>query len=296
MRSYYGRPVIKEPVWTWEIPTYFFTGGLGGAAAVLSLVARAAGNQKLGKTATYIGAAADLASPPLLDLRPRPPGAVPEHDARRQADLADEHRQLGAARLGRRLVDGGAARAEREAEAGQARRRGRRSALRADAGDLHRDPAREHRRAGLARGPQGAAVRLRRERRRERGRRVRAAAAAARGRARRGGSRSAASSPRTRSCSRWRSASASSASRTVEGTAGKLAWAAKAATSAGAALLGLRGRRSRAASVLGSALVLGGEVALRWSVFKAGFQSARDPRYTVEPQRARRDERERASG
>ena len=30
MRSYYGRPVIKEPVWTWEIPTYFFTGGLGG--------------------------------------------------------------------------------------------------------------------------------------------------------------------------------------------------------------------------------------------------------------------------
>ncbi len=30
-RSYYGRPVIKEPVWTWEIQTYFFTGGLAGA-------------------------------------------------------------------------------------------------------------------------------------------------------------------------------------------------------------------------------------------------------------------------
>ena len=31
--SYYGRPVIKEPVWRWEIPWYFFTGGLAGAAA-----------------------------------------------------------------------------------------------------------------------------------------------------------------------------------------------------------------------------------------------------------------------
>ncbi|HKF79476.1 MAG TPA: hypothetical protein VKB17_01470 [Thermoleophilaceae bacterium] len=30
-RSYYGQPVIKEPVWTWEIPCYFFAGGLAGA-------------------------------------------------------------------------------------------------------------------------------------------------------------------------------------------------------------------------------------------------------------------------
>jgi hypothetical protein len=39
--------------------------------------------------------------------------------------------------------------------------------------------------------------------------------------------------------------------------------------------------------LLACALGLAGEVALRWSVFKAGFQSARDPRYTVEPQRGR---------
>jgi hypothetical protein len=32
----------------------------------------------------------------------------------------------------------------------------------------------------------------------------------------------------------------------------------------------------------------------RWAVYKAGFQSARDPRYIVEPQRARLAERERA--
>jgi hypothetical protein len=34
--------------------------------------------------------------------------------------------------------------------------------------------------------------------------------------------------------------------------------------------------------------VLAGEAALRGSVFKAGFQSARDPKYVVRPQRERR--------
>jgi hypothetical protein len=38
---------------------------------------------------------------------------------------------------------------------------------------------------------------------------------------------------------------------------------------------------------VGGALVLAGELCLHWSVFKAGFQSARDPKYTVEPQRRR---------
>jgi hypothetical protein len=49
MESYYGRPVIKEPVWQPEIPFYFFTGGLGGASAVLSLAAEIAGNGRLAK-------------------------------------------------------------------------------------------------------------------------------------------------------------------------------------------------------------------------------------------------------
>lgn len=34
--GYYGRPMLKAPVWTWEIPTYFFVGGLAGMAAVLA--------------------------------------------------------------------------------------------------------------------------------------------------------------------------------------------------------------------------------------------------------------------
>jgi hypothetical protein len=68
-------------------------------------------------------------------------------------------------------------------------------------------------------------------------------------------------------------------------TAGKLARISKTCTAAGAALLAARASRSRAAAIGGGALVLAGELALRWSVFKAGFQSARDPRYVVVPQR-----------
>jgi formate-dependent nitrite reductase membrane component NrfD len=69
--------------------------------------------------------------------------------------------------------------------------------------------------------------------------------------------------------------------------AGKAARVAKACTAAGAGLLAWKGSRSRVAAVAGSALVLAGGAAMRWSVYKAGFQSARDPRYTVIPQRER---------
>ena len=72
-----------------------------------------------------------------------------------------------------------------------------------------------------------------------------------------------------------------------QGEAGRYGRLSKGLTAAGAGLLTVAGKRSRAAAVTGSALVLAGELALRWSVFKAGFQSARDPRYTVVPQRER---------
>ncbi|MES1247001.1 MAG: NrfD/PsrC family molybdoenzyme membrane anchor subunit, partial [Actinomycetota bacterium] len=66
MSSYYGRPILKEPVWTWQIPTYFFTGGVSGASSVLSLSAKLFGNERLARRALFVGAAADLVSPPLL--------------------------------------------------------------------------------------------------------------------------------------------------------------------------------------------------------------------------------------
>jgi hypothetical protein len=43
--------------------------------------------------------------------------------------------------------------------------------------------------------------------------------------------------------------------------------------------------------VAGGALMLAGAMTTRWSIYKAGFQSAADPKYVVEPQRARREQR-----
>ncbi|HKV06822.1 MAG TPA: NrfD/PsrC family molybdoenzyme membrane anchor subunit, partial [Thermoanaerobaculia bacterium] len=39
--TYYDRPVLKEPVWIWSIPLYFWVGGTAGAAAVLGAAAQA---------------------------------------------------------------------------------------------------------------------------------------------------------------------------------------------------------------------------------------------------------------
>lgn len=66
LRSYYGRPVLKEPVWSWEIPWYFFAGGLAGASADLALVARLAGNEKLARRALLLALGGAGASPVLL--------------------------------------------------------------------------------------------------------------------------------------------------------------------------------------------------------------------------------------
>lgn len=55
---------------------------------------------------------------------------------------------------------------------------------------------------------------------------------------------------------------------------------------AGATLLARRGRRTLAATA-GGVLLNAGAITIRWSVFKAGSQSAGDPKYTVGPQRSR---------
>jgi hypothetical protein len=65
-RSYYGRPIIKEPVWTWEVPWYFFVGGLAGASASLGLGARLAGNHRLARSAWTAAAAGVTVGTPLL--------------------------------------------------------------------------------------------------------------------------------------------------------------------------------------------------------------------------------------
>jgi hypothetical protein len=65
--GYYGLPLLKPPVWTWEVPAYFFVGGAAGAAAVIGAVARRTGGEpSLVRDARWIAAVGAAASAPLL--------------------------------------------------------------------------------------------------------------------------------------------------------------------------------------------------------------------------------------
>jgi formate-dependent nitrite reductase membrane component NrfD len=72
-----------------------------------------------------------------------------------------------------------------------------------------------------------------------------------------------------------------------DGTAGRRLKAAKALTAAGALGAATVARRSRAGAALSGAALLAGSALTRFGLFEGGMASARDPRYTVEPQRAR---------
>ena len=74
------------------------------------------------------------------------------------------------------------------------------------------------------------------------------------------------------------------------GRAGQLMRASKALTIAGAAGA-VVGRRSRLLSALAGKALLAGSVCTRFAIFEAGQESARDPKYTVVPQRERLDRR-----
>ncbi len=74
------------------------------------------------------------------------------------------------------------------------------------------------------------------------------------------------------------------------GRAGTLLRTARALTVAGG-LGALFGRRSRVLSALSGLLLNAGAATTRFGIFEAGMQSARDPRYTVVPQRQRLAER-----
>jgi Polysulphide reductase, NrfD len=72
--GYYGQPVVKPPVWTWEIPAYFFVGALSGMAAVIALIGLIFHRNDLARAAMWLAAIGAIISPILLimDLgRPR---------------------------------------------------------------------------------------------------------------------------------------------------------------------------------------------------------------------------------
>jgi formate-dependent nitrite reductase membrane component NrfD len=68
-RGYYDYPVVKRPVWTWEIPVYFWLGGIGGGAFITSSLAQRFGSQEDARALAdgfYVAAAALLPCTPLL--------------------------------------------------------------------------------------------------------------------------------------------------------------------------------------------------------------------------------------
>ena len=299
MESYYGRPIIKEPVWKAEIPVYLFTGGLAGASAVLHGAARVAGNQRLATTSLYVGAACDVVSPALL-----------------VADLGRPERCLNMFRVFKvtspmsvgswvLLVSAGAS-----STAAALRLLGVLKPVKTAAETL----------AALLGPPlatytgtlfANTAVPVWHEARQELPWLFGASASASAGAAAAVFTPTEAAGP-ARRLALIGAAAELGLMETMkrrlgfvgevydEGEAGTYGRISKVCTAAGAALLATAGKRSRAASVGGGALMLAGGLALRWSVFRAGFQSARDPRYTVIPQRermeARRDGSARASG
>ncbi len=286
--SYYGRPILKEPVWTPEVPFYFFFGGLAGASSILHVGARIAGNETLARRSLLVGAAADVISPLLLI-----------------SDLGRPERFLNMFRVFKvtspmsvgswvLLASGGAS--------GTA-------ALLELTGKLRRVKVAAELVSGAAGPPLATytgtlladtSIPVWHEARRELpwlfGASASASAGAAAtmlvppqdaGPARRlalGGV--ATTLLLTEAMKRRLGFVGEVYDRDEAGTFGRIS---KVCGAAGGALLAARGKRSRAAALGGGALILAGELALRWSVFRAGFQSARDPRYVVVPQRERKE-------
>jgi len=287
VRNYYGRAVLKEPVWTWEIPWYFFFGGLAGASADLALVARLAGNERLARRALLVALGGATVSPVLLisDLgkperfynmlrvvKPTSPMSVgtwvlsgfgPAAGIAAVSDVLGIFPRLGraceavSALLGPALATYTAVLiADTSVPVWHEARRvlpflfAASSAASAGAAAAILTPIED---AGPARRLAfgGALVEL-------------------------GGTEAM-----------KRRLGDFLAEPYEGGEAGRLDGLSKACSGLGAAVMALAGRRRRSAAVGGGVLILAGAVLERWSVFRAGFQSARDPKYTVMPQRER---------
>jgi hypothetical protein len=64
--GYYGQPVVKPPVWTWEIPLYFFFGGMAGMSAVIASGAVIFHHVDLARAAMWLAAIGGAILSPIL--------------------------------------------------------------------------------------------------------------------------------------------------------------------------------------------------------------------------------------
>ncbi len=284
--SYYGRPILKRPVWRWPVPVYFFTGGLAGASSVVGLAARLRGDARLARRVEVTALGAIAASAGLLVDDLGRPG--------RFANMLRVFRPSSPMNMGSWLLAGYGPAAGAAAVCDVA---GILPSVRA-AGEV----------AAATLGPAVAsytavlvadtAVPVWHEARRELPFVFAAGAAASAGAA------TLLHTPPAAAAGARRLVLLAAAADVVatramerrlgplgapyrEGPAAKRARLARGTMVIGAALAGTAGRRRRGAAAMGGSLVLAGCVLQRFAVFAAGVQSADDPRFVVEPQRAR---------
>ncbi len=283
--SYYGRPVIKEPVWKPEIPAYLFVGGLAGASGALAALSGRR-HAALARRARLTSLAGLMVSPALLI-----------------SDLGRPERFLNMLRMFKitspmsvgswLLAASGAATSGAVLHdlTGRLPLLGRVSRPLAGLLGL---PLATYTGALIAQ----TAVPVWHEARRELPALFAASAAASAGAAATALAPVEEAGPARRLALIGAGAELALAAAMEkrlgelaepyrEGEAGTYRRAARGLTAAGGLLLAAGARRSRAAAVAGSAMLLAGSACERWSVFKAGFASARDPKYTVGPQRRR---------
>lgn len=286
VRTYYDRPILKEPVWKPEVPWYFFFGGTAGAAVPLSLGARLAGNEELAAAARRVAAAGALVSPVLLitDL------GVPSRFLNMlRVFKVTSPMSVGSwilavfapAAIGAALLDelGWLPRLARLGEAVAVAlgpvMTTYTAALVADTAVPVWHEARIELPvlfAGSAAASAGAAA-------------VVVTPVAAAGPARRLVMLGALTELAAERVMEHRLGELAEPYRQDE--AGRFSRAARWLTLVGAATVGVAGRR-RAGAVIGGALVLAGAVCQRWAVFRAGFQSAGHPKSLVAHQRQQR--------
>jgi hypothetical protein len=64
--GYYGQAVVKPPVWTWQVPLYFFFGGIAGMSAVIALAAVLFHHLDLALAAMWVSTVAGAVLSPIL--------------------------------------------------------------------------------------------------------------------------------------------------------------------------------------------------------------------------------------
>jgi Polysulphide reductase, NrfD len=285
-RSYYGRPIINAPIWEPAIPVYFFVGGLAGASAALGLGARMTYNERLARNATFAGAAAVGISPILLiaDL-----GRPERFYNMFRVVKVTSPLSIGTWLLG---ASGTALGIAGSCEALGILPRVKLAAQ--SAAGLLGLPLTTYTAALVA----NTAVPAWHEARRELPFVFAGSAAASAGAA------AAITTPLAQAGAARRLAIGGAllelaATKAMgirlgqllgepyrQGAAGRFMRLAKGCTAVGAALVALGGRR-RAGSTVGGGLLLAGSLFERLAVYRAGTQSAADPKYTVVPQRER---------